>query len=111
MDRISALRNVEDAVRAFEEGEADLAETERRVRTVLRTYATEFDRDDRRAFRVVAGPAEGRVLVAGSPTEARERAVALARGDAVADADAEGAGAPDGEVADVSPEDVTVEPL
>ena len=29
MDRISALRNIEDALRAFERGEADLATTER----------------------------------------------------------------------------------
>ena len=28
MDRISALRNIEDALRAFERGEADLATTE-----------------------------------------------------------------------------------
>jgi len=109
MDRISALRNVEDAVRAFEDGEADLAETERRVRTVLRTYATEFDREDRRAFRVVAGPGEGRVVVAGSPAEARERAVTLARGDALADT--EGTDAPGGDLADATPDDVTVEPL
>ncbi|SHH14713.1 DUF7854 family protein [Halobaculum gomorrense] len=84
MDRISALRNVEDAIRAFEDGEADLADTERRVATVLRTYATEFDSEDRRAYRVVDGPGEGRVVVAGTPAEAREQAVLLAdAGDAV----------------------------
>ncbi|UIP00191.1 hypothetical protein Hbl1158_02135 [Halobaculum sp. CBA1158] len=101
MDRISALRNVEDAIRAFEDGEIDLAETERRVGTVLRTYATEFDAPDRRAFRVTAGPGEGRVVVAGDAPEARERAAFLA-GDA-----AEG-GHGD---ADPVPDDVTVEPL
>jgi hypothetical protein len=46
VDRISALRNVEDALRAFEEGRADLAATEERVATILRTYATEFEADD-----------------------------------------------------------------
>lgn len=45
MDRISALRNVEDALRAFERGEADLATTERQVLNVLRTYATDFEGD------------------------------------------------------------------
>jgi hypothetical protein len=45
MDRISALRNVEDALAAFEDGECDLSELERRVRGTLRTYATEFDGD------------------------------------------------------------------
>jgi len=94
MDRISALRNVEDAIRAFEDGEADLADTERRVATVLRTYATEFEVEDRRAYRVVAGAEEGRVVVAGTPAEARERAVQLADSD-----DQE------------APADVTVEPL
>jgi translation elongation factor EF-4 len=78
MDRISALRNVEDAIRAFENGEADLADTEQRVATVLRTYATEFDSDDRRAYRVIDGPGEGRVVVAGTPEEACEQAVLLA---------------------------------
>jgi hypothetical protein len=53
MDRISALRNVEDALREFEDGEADLAATERRVVAVLRTYATDFEATDgRAAFRV-----------------------------------------------------------
>ncbi|MXR41741.1 hypothetical protein GRX01_10385 [Halobaculum sp. WSA2] len=94
MDRISALRNVEDAIRAFEDGEADLADTERRVATVLRTYATEFEVEDRRAYRVVDGPGEGRVVVAGTPAEARERAVRLADSG-------------DGE----TPADVTVESL
>ena len=46
MDRISALRNVEDALRKFENGDADLLATEREVATVLRTYATEFESDE-----------------------------------------------------------------
>ena len=94
MDRISALRNVEDAIRAFEDGEADLADTERRVATVLRTYATEFEVENRRAFRAVDGPGEGRVVVAADPPEARQQIASLA---AIGD--------------DVDPEDVTVEPL
>ena len=59
MDRISALRNVEHALRAFEAGEADLAETERRVGTVLRTFATEFEEGGTRAYRTVAASADG----------------------------------------------------
>jgi hypothetical protein len=46
VDRISALRNVEDALRKFENGDADLLATEREVATVLRTYATEFESDE-----------------------------------------------------------------
>ncbi|MFB6167866.1 MAG: hypothetical protein ABEJ43_03365 [Haloferacaceae archaeon] len=80
MDRISALRNVEEALRAFEDGEADLAATEERVLGVLRTYATEFDGDEQaglRAFRAVGGPADGTIVVAPSAREARARVVAL----------------------------------
>lgn len=107
MDRISAIRNVEDALRAFEDGEADLADTERRVATVLRTYATEFDGDDH-VFRAVGGePVDGRVVVAPSAPAARERVLALSGigasdGDGAADAaDASGAREAD------SPEDLT----
>jgi hypothetical protein len=92
MDRIAALRNVEDALRSFEEGEADLAETEAEVATILRTFATEFEADDRQAYRVrlPGGAGDGgdvssdrdavtpdsreTVVVADSPTAARERA-------------------------------------
>ena len=78
MDRISAIRNVEDALRAFENGDADLADTERRVAAVLRTYATEFDGDDD-VFRAVGeDPIDGRVVVAPSAPAARERVLALA---------------------------------
>ncbi|MFB6156603.1 MAG: hypothetical protein ABEJ34_02015 [Haloferacaceae archaeon] len=77
MDRISALRNVEEALREFEAGEADLAATERRVVTVLRTYATEFEgeeRPDLDAYRARGeDPADGTVVVAGTPAEARDR--------------------------------------
>jgi alkanesulfonate monooxygenase SsuD/methylene tetrahydromethanopterin reductase-like flavin-dependent oxidoreductase (luciferase family) len=75
MDRISALRNVEDALRAFEEGEADLATTERQVVNVLRTYATDFeDEGDLSAYRASGDErAEGLVVVATSPEEAEAR--------------------------------------
>jgi hypothetical protein len=81
MDRISAIRNVEDALRAFEDGEADLGETERRVAAVLRTYATEFEGDDD-VFRAVGEePVDGRVVVAPSAPAARERVLALSIGE------------------------------
>ena len=74
MDRISALRNVEDALADFESGEADLQTTERRVLNVLRTYATEFEDDDLCAYRTSGGDrADGLVVVAESETQARVR--------------------------------------
>ncbi|WP_225335773.1 DUF7854 family protein [Halomicrobium urmianum] len=80
MDRISALRNVEDALANFEEGELSLAELEREVRGVLRTYATEFE-GDLRAYRAAgetgSAGADGVVVVAASRPEARERVAAL----------------------------------
>ncbi|GAA0532022.1 hypothetical protein ABNG02_01210 [Halorubrum ejinorense] len=77
MDRISAIRNVEDALREFENGDADLAATERRVAAVLRTYATEFDGDDD-VFRAVGDDAvDGTVVVAPSEPAARERVLAV----------------------------------
>ncbi|EMA57060.1 DUF7854 family protein [Halorubrum lipolyticum] len=83
MDRISAIRNVEDALRAFENGDADLADTERRVAATLRTYATEFDGEDD-VFRAVGEePVDGTVVVAPSAPAARERVLALAGGDSL----------------------------
>ncbi len=76
MDRISALRNVEEALRDFEAGESDLEATEQRVVAVLRTYATDFEGEDDglRAYRAAgSGRADGLVVVAGSRSEARER--------------------------------------
>jgi len=76
MDRISAMRNVEDALRAFEDGEADLAATERRVAAVLRTYASEFEGEDD-VFRAVGEPpVDGTIVVAPSKPAARERVLA-----------------------------------
>ena len=79
MDRISALRNVEEALSDFEAGDSDLAATEQRVVTILRTYATDFDGEEGlRAYRATGeGRAHGLVVVAESEAEARERIAAL----------------------------------
>jgi len=78
MDRISVIRNVEEALAAFEAGECDLAELERRVRGTLRTYATEFD-GDLDAYRASGDDAvDGLVVLAGSRRDARERVRRLA---------------------------------
>lgn len=78
MDRISAIRNVEEALAAFEAGECDLAELERRVRGTLRTYATEFD-GELDAYRASGDDAvDGLVVLASSRREARERVRGLA---------------------------------
>ena len=95
MDRISALRNIEEALREFESGDADLGSTERRVVNVLRTYATEFAGDaDIAAYRAAGDdPADGLVVVASSTAEARARVT-----DLLADADVAGADSLDFEV-------------
>jgi hypothetical protein len=78
MDRISALRNVEEALAAFEEGEVALAELEARVGAILRTYATDFE-GGTATYRVEAEDRERPVVVvADSPGTARERAGELA---------------------------------
>ena len=83
MDRISALRNVEEAIRAFENGEAGLADTERRVTAVLRTYATELDDEERAIYRASGDPpADGTVVVAASEAAAADRVRDLCGGDA-----------------------------
>ena len=75
MDRISALRNIEEALRTFEAGEADLATTERQVSTILRTYATDFEGDDELAAYRASGDdrADGLVVVASSAAQAETR--------------------------------------
>lgn len=78
MDRISVIRNVEQALTDFESGEADLAATERRVLTVLRTYATEFEDQSLDAYRAAGSEqAEDLVVAADSESQARERAADL----------------------------------
>jgi len=79
MDRISVIRNVEEALAAFEAGECDLAELERRVRGTLRTYATEFD-GELDAYRASGDDAvDGLVVLASSRRDARERVRGLAK--------------------------------
>lgn len=68
MDRIAALRRIEDALADLEAGESDLEECERTVRAAVRTFATEFD-GELAAYR--AG--DGTVVVAASESEARDR--------------------------------------
>ncbi|UWG46493.1 Uncharacterized protein HSRCO_0191 [Halanaeroarchaeum sp. HSR-CO] len=78
MDRIAAIRNVEDALADFERGEIDLATMEDRVQGVLRTFATEYPADDSQAYRASGAPrADGIVVLAAGRSEARERVGAL----------------------------------
>jgi hypothetical protein len=73
MDRISALRNIEEALAEFEAGSRSLADLERGVRGTLRTYATEFE-GDLQAYRASGEAAvDGLVVLAPSETAARER--------------------------------------
>jgi len=72
MDRISALRNIEDALAEFEGGETNLSTLEREVQGILRTYATEFE-GELSAYRATGGDVDGVVVLAGSRQEARER--------------------------------------
>jgi hypothetical protein len=82
MDRIAALRNVEEALSAFEQGEIDLSTMEERVQGVLRTYATSFEEDSLAAYRASGDPAvAGLVVVAESPNQARERIRDLVDGE------------------------------
>lgn len=73
MDRISALRNVEDALSDLEAGDADLASVEERVVGVVRTFATNYD-GELDAYRAAGeGAVDGLVVLAASETEARTR--------------------------------------
>lgn len=73
MDRISALRRIEESLTDYEEGEIPLPDLEREVRGVLRTYATSFE-EESAAYRA-SGPdrVQGLVVVAPSPGAAREQ--------------------------------------
>ena len=76
MDRISTLRNIEDALSRFEDGESTLPELEQQVRGILRTYATEFQ--EASAYRATGDDAvDGLVVVATSRRKAREKIVGL----------------------------------
>ena len=84
VDHISALRNVEEALRAFEDGEADLSTTQRRVQSVLQSYATEFEADERRPYRAHGDPpADGAVVVAPDAETAKTRVIELTDADNV----------------------------
>ena len=73
MDRISALRNIEEALTRYENDDLALPELEAEVRGVLRTYATEFD-EETTAYRATGDQrAEGLVVVATSKAEARDQ--------------------------------------
>lgn len=82
MDRIAALRQIEDALADFEAGEVALEECERRVRATVRTFATEFD-GELAAYR----SEDGVVVVAGSEREARARLRELTDAEAGAETD------------------------
>jgi len=87
MDRISALRNVEDALADFEDGDLDLASLEARVAAVLRTYATEFE-GAASAYRAYGDErATGVVVLAEDRPAARERVEGILAAQGV-DADA-----------------------
>lgn len=78
MDRIAAMRNVDDALAAFERGEIDLATMEERVTGVLRTYATDYPGDDVRAYRASGNPpADGLIVLASDREEAVDRVLKL----------------------------------
>lgn len=86
MDRISAIRNVEDALTAFEDGEIDLETTEERVLATVRTYATSYEGDATVAYRVQPiSRREPVVVVAASPEEAVERVESILDEDVVAE--------------------------
>jgi hypothetical protein len=76
------MRNIEETLSDLAAGDVDLETAERRIRTVVRTFATEFESDDgTRAYRAVGeSPADGTVVVAGSAPEARERVTDLVAG-------------------------------
>lgn len=73
MDRISALRNIEDALSDLEAGDADLASVEDRIQGVVRTFATDYD-GNLAGYRATGdGPASGLIVVAASPQDAETR--------------------------------------
>lgn len=68
MDRIAAIRRIEEALADYEAGKTELETCERRVRSAVRTFATEFD-GELSAYRA----ASGAVVVAESERQARNR--------------------------------------
>ncbi len=89
MDRIAALRTIEEALSKYETEDMALPELEREVQGILRTYATEFD-DETTAYRASGDPsADGLVVVASSRTDAREQIEELLAAPAGTDFDIE----------------------
>jgi hypothetical protein len=76
MDRISALRNIEDALADFEAGETTLADLEGDVRGILRTYAADLE-GELGAYRASGEGFEDVVVVAQSRNAACDRAEEL----------------------------------
>lgn len=72
MDRISALRNIEDALADFEAGESTLSDLEGDVRGILRTYAADLD-GNLSTYRATGDGFDELVVVANSPKDAHER--------------------------------------
>ncbi len=86
MDRISAIRNIEDALAAFEDGDIDLETTEERVLATVRTYATNYEGDATAAYRVQPiSRNEPVVVVAASPTDAVDQVESILDEDIVAE--------------------------
>lgn len=81
MDRIAALRNIEDALSAFERGELDLQSAEEQIVGVIRTFATEYE-DQRTTVYRVSDDEQSVVVVAPAPQDARDRAASLTAVDA-----------------------------
>jgi len=80
MDRISALRNIEESLRAFETGDSDLAAVEQQVIGVLRTYAAELDSTSSELCAYEASGTErvaGLIVVAPSKSKAHDRIATL----------------------------------
>lgn len=73
MDRIAALRTIEEALSKYEADDIAFPELEQEVEGILRTYATAFD-EETTAYRASGDPsADGLVVVASSRTDAREQ--------------------------------------
>jgi hypothetical protein len=80
MDRISALRNIEESLRAFETGNSDLTTVEQRVIGVLRTYAAELESTSSELCAYEASGTQqvaGLIVVAASELKAREQIATL----------------------------------
>lgn len=73
MDRISTLRNIEDALTEFENGNISFEELTQRVSTILQTFATDFEDELKAVYQV-----DSVIVVAESPSAARDQAAELA---------------------------------